>query len=73
MGVAGEGRHTIGEKLNSYFIPSEKDGPMVFLAAIWWPVGFVLASAYFVFISRHYAGKVSVKREIERFTRGSDA
>ena len=27
VGVAGEGSHTIGEKLNSSFIPSEKDGP----------------------------------------------
>jgi hypothetical protein len=28
VGVAGEGSHTIGEKLNSSFIPSEKDGPL---------------------------------------------
>ena len=27
VGVAGEGSHTIGEKLNSSFIPSEKDAP----------------------------------------------
>ena len=67
MGVAGEGRHTIGEKLNSSFIPSEKDGPMAILAAIWWSVGFALATAYFVFISRHYAGKVSVKRDTQEF------
>jgi cytochrome d ubiquinol oxidase subunit II len=32
-------------------------------AAIWWPIGFALASAYFVFVSRQYAGKVSVKRD----------
>jgi cytochrome d ubiquinol oxidase subunit II len=37
------------------------------LAAIWWPVGFVLASVYFVFISRRYAGKVSVKRDTQGF------
>lgn len=37
------------------------------LASVWWPMGFVLATAYFVFISRRYAEKVSVKRD----TRGS--
>ena len=33
------------------------------LATVWWPVGFVLATIYFVFISRRYAGKVSVVRD----------
>jgi cytochrome d ubiquinol oxidase subunit II len=33
------------------------------LAAFWWPVGLVLATIYFVFISRRYAGKVSVARD----------
>jgi cytochrome bd-type quinol oxidase subunit 2 len=33
------------------------------LASFWWPVGFALATIYFVFISRRYAGKVSVKRD----------
>ena len=37
------------------------------LASIWWPVGFALAIAYFVFISRRYAGKVSVRRETQGF------
>ena len=37
------------------------------LASIWWPVGFVLAATYFVFISRRYAGKVSVKRDTQGF------
>ena len=32
-------------------------------AAIWWPIAFALAAAYFVFVSRRYAGKVSVKRD----------
>ena len=35
--------------------------------AIWWPIGFALAVAYFVFISRRYAGKVSVKRDNQGF------
>jgi cytochrome d ubiquinol oxidase subunit II len=32
-------------------------------AAIWWPIGCALAAAYFVFVSRRYAGKVSVSRD----------
>lgn len=33
------------------------------LASVWWPVGFVLATIYFVFISRRYTGKVSLVRD----------
>jgi len=36
-------------------------------AAIWWPIGFALAAAYFVFVSRRYAGKVSVSRDNQGF------
>jgi cytochrome d ubiquinol oxidase subunit II len=36
-------------------------------AAIWWPVAFALAAAYFVFVSRRYAGKVSVQRDNQGF------
>jgi cytochrome d ubiquinol oxidase subunit II len=32
-------------------------------AAIWWPISFALAASYFVFVSRRYAGKVSVKHD----------
>ena len=37
------------------------------LALMWWPVGLGLAATYFVFISRRYAGKVSVKRDTQGF------
>jgi cytochrome bd-type quinol oxidase subunit 2 len=37
------------------------------LAAIWWPMGFALAVFYFIFISRRYAGKVSVQRDTQGF------
>ena len=36
-------------------------------AAIWWPIGCALAAAYFVFVSRQYAGKVSVRRDNQGF------
>jgi hypothetical protein len=36
-------------------------------AAIWWPFGFALAAAYFVFVSRQYSGKVSVQRDNQGF------
>jgi cytochrome d ubiquinol oxidase subunit II len=36
-------------------------------ASIWWPIAFALAAAYFVFVSRRYAGKVSVQRDNQGF------
>ncbi|HKF27817.1 MAG TPA: cytochrome d ubiquinol oxidase subunit II [Candidatus Binataceae bacterium] len=36
-------------------------------ALIWWPMGLALAVAYFVLISRQYAGKVSVNRDNQGF------
>jgi cytochrome d ubiquinol oxidase subunit II len=36
-------------------------------AAIWWPIGFALAAAYFVFVSRQYAGKVGVQQDNQGF------
>ena len=39
----------------------------IFLASTWWPLGFALAIVYFVFISRRYAGKVSVRRDNQGF------
>jgi cytochrome bd ubiquinol oxidase subunit II len=37
------------------------------LASIWWPVGFALAIVYFVFISRRYLGKVSVRWDTQGY------
>jgi cytochrome bd ubiquinol oxidase subunit II len=37
------------------------------LASFWWPVGFTLAVFYFIYISRRYAGKVSVQRDTQGF------
>ena len=37
------------------------------LASFWWPIGFALAVFYFIFISRRYAGKVSLQRDIQGF------
>jgi cytochrome bd ubiquinol oxidase subunit II len=36
-------------------------------ATIWWPLGLALTISYFVFISRRYAGKVTVQRDAEGF------
>ena len=51
--------------LTAYAVASARTA--LLLASIWWPVGFALAVAYFVFISRRYAGKVSVKRDTQGF------
>ena len=43
-------------------------GPKSMLyASIWWPPALALATIYFIFISRRYAGKVSVKRDNQGF------
>jgi cytochrome d ubiquinol oxidase subunit II len=47
--------------LTAYAVASSAKG--LFLAAIWWPVAFILAATYFTIISRHYKGKVSVRRD----------
>ena len=39
----------------------------ILFASIWWPIGLALATFYFIFISRRYAGKVSVKRDNQGF------
>jgi cytochrome d ubiquinol oxidase subunit II len=36
-------------------------------ASFWWPISFALAVFYFFFISRRYAGKVSVQRDTQGF------
>jgi cytochrome bd ubiquinol oxidase subunit II len=51
--------------LTAYAVASSSGG--LLHASIWWPVAFVLAIVYFVFISRHYTGKVSVKRDTQGF------
>jgi cytochrome bd ubiquinol oxidase subunit II len=37
------------------------------IASIWWPVAFALAAVYFVFISRRYVGKISVRRDTQGY------
>ena len=32
-------------------------------ALVWWPVAFIMAASYFVFISRRDAGKVTLSRD----------
>ena len=47
--------------LTAYSVASGANS--LFLAAIWWPFSLAFSVAYFVFISRHYYGKVSLKRD----------
>jgi cytochrome d ubiquinol oxidase subunit II len=37
------------------------------IATVWWPAGLALAVFYSVFISRRYAGKVSIQRDAQGF------
>lgn len=56
---------TLADSLTAYSVASGENS--LRLAAIWWPVGFALAIVYFVFISRRYLGKVSVKRDTQGY------
>ncbi len=51
--------------LTAYDVAAGPNSPAY--AAIWWPIGFALAAAYFVFVSRRFAGKVSVQRDNQGF------
>ena len=51
--------------LSAYAVATNHTALVV--ASFWWPIGFALALAYFVFISRRYAGKVSLKRDTQGF------
>jgi cytochrome bd ubiquinol oxidase subunit II len=43
-------------------------GPGTLESAIfWWPVAFVMAGSYFIFISRRYSGKVTAKRDAQGY------
>jgi cytochrome d ubiquinol oxidase subunit II len=51
--------------LTAYAVASSSS--TLFRASFWWPAGFALAVFYFIFISRRYAGKVSVQRDTQGF------
>ena len=51
--------------LTAYTAASSHSALLV--ASVWWPMGFALATTYFVFISRRYAGKVGLKRQNQSF------
>ena len=35
----------------------------LFVASIWWPVALLLTLGYYIFVSRHYYGKVDIRRD----------
>lgn len=37
------------------------------LASVWWPISIILAMSYFIFISRRYAGKATVRKDNQGF------
>jgi cytochrome d ubiquinol oxidase subunit II len=51
--------------LTAYAVASSPGS--LLMASLWWPVAFALAAAYFIFISRRYDGKVSVKRDTQGY------
>jgi cytochrome bd ubiquinol oxidase subunit II len=53
------------DSLTAYAVAASHKSLLI--ASIWWPIGFALATTYFIFISRRFAGKVSVKRDNQGF------
>jgi cytochrome d ubiquinol oxidase subunit II len=53
------------DSLSAEAVASQPDSLAV--ASIWWPFALVMTIGYFIFISRHYTGKVSVKRDTQGF------
>lgn len=51
--------------LTAYAVSANHTGLLI--ASFWWPVGFGLATAYFIFISMHYTGKVDTNRDNQGF------
>lgn len=51
--------------LSAYAVSANHNALLI--ASFWWPVGFALASGYFIFISRRYAGKVDTNRDNQGF------
>jgi cytochrome d ubiquinol oxidase subunit II len=47
--------------LTAYAVASSPGS--LFIACLWWPASFIMTAGYFIFISRYYSGKVSVKRD----------
>jgi hypothetical protein len=37
------------------------------MAIIWWPVAFILAAVYFVYLMRHYSGKVRLAEDTQSY------
>ena len=51
--------------LTAYAVASSESTLRV--AMLWWPIGLALAVFYFVWISRRYAGKISLQRDTQGF------
>jgi cytochrome bd ubiquinol oxidase subunit II len=58
---------TLGPQYSLTAYAVSANHPALMIASYWWPVGFALAVTYFVFISRHYAGKVDANRDSQDF------
>ena len=60
-------RSTLGSEYSLTAYNSAASRESLAVAAIWWPIALVLAVGYFLFILRHFRGKVKSPGETERF------
>jgi cytochrome bd ubiquinol oxidase subunit II len=54
-----------GNSLTAYAVASHRNA--LIFASVWWPIGFILAMIYFIFISRRYRGKASPRTDNQGF------
>jgi cytochrome d ubiquinol oxidase subunit II len=60
-------RSTLGSEYSLTAYNSAASRESLAVAAIWWPIALVLAVGYFLFILRHFRGRVKPPGETERF------
>ena len=54
-----------GDTITAYTGATDERG--LRLALIWWPIALALAAGYFIFVYRHYRGKIDVRTDTQAF------
>jgi cytochrome bd ubiquinol oxidase subunit II len=58
---------TLGAEYSITAYTASASHKALLIASLWWPAGFALAVGYFMFISKHYVGKVDADRDNQGF------
>lgn len=58
---------TLGPEKSMTAYAAAADRSSLLIAAIWWPLAFILTAGYFVFLVKHYRGKVNLERDTQGY------